>query len=182
MSGIDYRRVLLGGLVAGVALAIVYLLLHDLIGDTPARTESFVAFLILGFVLTWLYAAFRPRLGSGWQTAVLTGCVAWFLVFLLPFFMLGALTNNAIGRVDRGQLLLSMILLLAMVVGGSLVGGWLYREPDRSFQGLADLPPEDEEDAAPQTTPAVKPEPQGGDVEDSASKDAVRKKPKRSRE
>lgn len=175
MSGIDYRRVMLGGLAAGVALAIVYLLLHDLIGDTPARIESLVAFLVLGPVLTWLYATIRPRFGPGWRTAALAGVVVWFLMFLLPFFMLGVWTDNTIRPVDRGQLVLSMILLLVMVVAAGVLGGWLYQEADDQVRELAPLPPLDDEDQADvQPAPAVEAEPERTGVEDAASAESDR--------
>lgn len=160
MSGIDYRRVLLGGLAASAGLAVVYLLLHDLIGDTPARAESLVAFLLLGPVLTWLYAALRPRFGRGWRTAVLASAFVWFLMFLLPFFMLGVWTDNTIRPVNRGQLVISMILLLVMVVAAGLLGGWLYREADDDVQGLAPLPlDDDEEDVDVSADPDLEPDP-----------------------
>jgi UDP-N-acetylmuramyl pentapeptide phosphotransferase/UDP-N-acetylglucosamine-1-phosphate transferase len=173
MSGIDYRRVLLGGLAASAGLAVVYLLLHDLIGDTPARAESLVAFLVLGPVLTWLYAALRPRFGKGWRTAVLASALVWFLMFLLPFYMLGAWTDDAIRPVNRGQLLLSTIVILVVVIAAGLLGGWLYREAGDDVQGLAPLPLEDdEEDADVRAGPDIGPDPFARGGMDSAATDA----------
>lgn len=174
MSGIDYRRVLLGGLAASAGLAVVYVLLHDQIGDTPMRAESLIAFLVLGPVLTWLYAAIRPRFGPGWRTAALASASVWFLMFLLPFFMLGVWTDNTIRPVDRGQLVISMILLLVMVVAAGLLGGWLYQEADDELRELAPLPPleDDVEDEPP--APTLEAEPEETDVEDSAAAEADR--------
>ena len=41
----------------------------------------------IGFVLIWLYASARPRLGPGPKTALCMGTLAWFLLYVPLAFM-----------------------------------------------------------------------------------------------
>lgn len=94
MAGINYGRVLLGGLVAGVVanacdfVTNTYLMTGDVqqmaqrLGlDQPHLNSGAVAAtwiaidFLYGILIVWLYAAIRPRFGPGPNTAVLAGLV-----------------------------------------------------------------------------------------------------------
>lgn len=92
------KRLITGGLLAGLVLFFGdYLLNHVVLGTSwhalyesgyLQRVKSYTVPLtgvldfVIGFVLMWLYALARPRLGPGPKTALTMGGIAWFLVFV----------------------------------------------------------------------------------------------------
>ena len=99
MATINWRRVLAGGLVAGVVLGLVWLpVLAILRTDFRAALQSLglsidpisrlglygvIAFPAAGIVAVWMYAAIRPRYGPGPRTAVLAALAVWFIALLV---------------------------------------------------------------------------------------------------
>ena len=90
MGKINWGRVVLGGLLAGVVLNVVDYLFYGVmmkqdlaaamqaLGKQPGAMDSLVPlFVTLDFVtgiaLLWVYAAIRPRFGAGVKTAVIAG-------------------------------------------------------------------------------------------------------------
>jgi hypothetical protein len=140
MKGINVVRMVLGGLLAGLVINIGestlngWLLADDLQAamtrlNLPAIGGSAIAtFVVLGFALgiaiVWLYAAIRPRLGPGVNTALCAGSAAWFFAYAYPsigFAVMGLFPTRltVIGLAwGLGELLLAAV-----------AGAWLYREP-----------------------------------------------------
>src|SRR6266852_5566231 len=99
MGKINWRSVVLGGLLAGFVLNVVDWLVYGLwlkqdfatamqaLGKPPIADSAIWVFVVLDFVygigLLWLYAAIRPRFGAGPRTAVIAGLALWFFVDLL---------------------------------------------------------------------------------------------------
>ncbi len=99
MGKINWGRVVLGGLLAGVVLNVFDWLCYGvwLKGDygaamqalgKPASMDNLIPwFVFLDFVsgigLLWVYAAIRPRFGPGVGTAVIAGVAVWFFIGLL---------------------------------------------------------------------------------------------------
>ena len=99
MAGINYPRVLLGGLVAGVVLASgeavldTFVLAEEIAAATPQDeapamslwTSAALAGTVAcyGIVLVWLYAAMRPRFGAGPRTAMIAGLTLWLIAWAL---------------------------------------------------------------------------------------------------
>src|SRR6266508_3565660 len=95
---INYGRVIIGGLVAGVILNIGETLLNGFIlaadmdaffkrcGFPKPSTSFFVVAIaitfVLGIVMVLGYAAIRPRFGAGPKTAVIAALFAWFGIYL----------------------------------------------------------------------------------------------------
>jgi hypothetical protein len=96
MRKINWGRVFLGGLLAGVVINIGEFLFHAVIfkddmaeamramGRDPATVmtgNAIVVWNILGFLggimAVWLYAAIRPRFGAGAKTALIAGVAFW---------------------------------------------------------------------------------------------------------
>lgn len=138
MSGMNGKRVVLGGLAAGLVINVVEFGVEPLLGATfeqwlrslglqPPAESAMLGLAVLGFlvgiVTVWLYAAIRPRFGPGPRTAVMAGVVTWGLECLIPnvaMAMFGVLT---------GQLLwLATIIPLVELTLAALCGAWLYRE------------------------------------------------------
>jgi hypothetical protein len=97
MTKINFGRVLLGGIVAGIILNIGEVVLNDIIlgphieadmkrmGLTPPG-YGFAALavtltLVFGVLAILLYAMIRTRLGPGPKTALLTALILWFCLY-----------------------------------------------------------------------------------------------------
>jgi len=139
MKNINFGRVILGGLVAGLILNIGEFLLNEVVfvqqmeelfrrinvprpGTTFIATAVGITFL-LGIVMVWLYAMIRPRFGPGPKTAIIAAFVLWFCVY----FYCGILNAMVFG-------LPSTLVIIAMVWGiieyilAAVAGAWLYKE------------------------------------------------------
>jgi hypothetical protein len=140
MGKINWARVILGGLFAGVIVNLSEFLVNGVLlsRDWQAAMEalgrstppkSFLAILVTwgflaGISIVWLYAAARPRFGPGPKTALLTGFAFWFFSYALPSF--GQL---AFGLFPRHLVAIGALAGLVEVIIASLAGAWLYQEP-----------------------------------------------------
>ncbi len=139
MGKINFGRVLLGGLVAGLILNVGEWVLNGIVlhqqmqeffkrcGFPEPGTNFLVIAVaitfVLGIVIVLGYAAIRPRFGPGPKTAIIAGLFAWFGVVVYQ-------------NVIAGGLGMEPASLLAMVIGwelveyllATLVGAALYKE------------------------------------------------------
>ena len=150
MGAIHWKRVFLGA----VAFVVVYdavvavawfAVLREMWRDTAVRmgfaspeSPGFALWFVLldyatGVLLTWLYAALRPRYGAGPKTAFLVGTMWAVGAGVLPMCALTPLL-----RLPWMPVIVTGVLGFPAIVGGSLAAGWLYRE------------------SQPATTPAMK--------------------------
>jgi hypothetical protein len=139
MNKINFSRVLLGGLVAGVVLNIGEFILNDLILgaqmkeflsrlNVPEPGGSFLAVaviltLVIGVVIVWVYAAMRPRLGPGPKTAICAGVIAW--IFACVYC---GVINGIILQVPTNVLIIVIVWCFIEYVLAALAGAWLYKE------------------------------------------------------
>jgi hypothetical protein len=139
MGKINFGRVVLGGLVAGLVLSIGEYLLNDMVlasqmkdyfsqhrFPTPAGSAIGIAVAItfvLGIFLILLYALIRPRLGAGPKTAVVAGLAAWFCIYFY-----NNIVGAALGFVPGGILPVALVWGLAEYVLAALAGAALYKE------------------------------------------------------
>lgn len=138
MSKINYGRVILGGLVAGLVLNIGEFLLNEVVFHkqmqemfarlhlTPPANFIPIAVVItflLGIVIVCLYAMIRPRYGAGPKTAVCAASVIWFCVY----FYSGVL-NAALFGLPKQLLLIGMVWGIVEYSLGAIAGAWLYKE------------------------------------------------------
>lgn len=135
------KRILLGGLVAGVVMNVIDGVINGLV-LAPRYTAMSEAGLLLseprlpfmplwvllvftmGLVVAWLYAIARPRLGPGPKTAI--------LVALAVGFAWGVPTNFSMANwATFGRFLPFMWCVSAFLesIAGTLVAGALYKEP-----------------------------------------------------
>lgn len=139
MSKINWGRVLLGGLLAGLVLNIVDYVLYGVVlasdfdaalqdlGRGPIASSQITWFILLDFLygifLVYLYAAIRPRFGAGPKTAVIAGLIGW----------VGAALLHSLGQMPMG-LFPSRLIVIGTVVAliafplATAVGAWLYKE------------------------------------------------------
>ena len=135
MKGINFGRVILGGLLAGVVNNIAGYVINDVILKAehdaafkslgkamPEGGSTLITWIIMGFVFgiaaVWLYAAIRPRYGAGAGTAVRAGVAIWFFSSV---YMTIVVTNLGVLPFSMMQLCLELVAgVIATVVGASL--------------------------------------------------------------
>ena len=139
MGNINWGRVILGGLLAGVVINVVegisgIIFMEDMQAAMAEHNISMdqspavmALYLLIGFAYgifaLWLYAAIRPRYGAGAKTAVYAGLAVWFLGYLmasLGFVLLGIFPTQMFA--------VSSTIGLVEIVGGTVAGAWLYKE------------------------------------------------------
>lgn len=113
---INTRKVLIGGLVAGVVINVIDYALNTFIlgARMKAETDAFkpglsdqmmqgntiVSYVImdlaLGFALIWTYAAIRPRFGPGLRTASYAAVLFWLLalIFTAGYRQMGIMSSG----------------------------------------------------------------------------------------
>jgi len=139
MTKINFARVLLGGLVAGLVLNLGDWLFHEpLMGEQwkaamaaynmpMPGTSAIIWFVIMDFIiaiaLVWLYAAMRPRFGAGVRTAVVAGLTVWFFGWLVH---MGGLM--AMGIYPQSLLMITLVWGFFLMPIVAIVGAWLYKE------------------------------------------------------
>ncbi|HKS08181.1 MAG TPA: hypothetical protein VJS13_01455 [Pyrinomonadaceae bacterium] len=136
---INFGRVILGGLVAGLILNIGEFVLNEVVFvkkmeemlaglNTPRPGVAFIATatgitFLLGIVIVWIYAMIRPRFGPGPKTAIVAAFVAWFCVY----FYCGILNSTLFGM-PASLMLIGMVWGFVEYTLGALAGAWLYKE------------------------------------------------------
>ena len=134
----NYSRILLGGLLAGLVINAGEFVLNGVIlMDTmeaelelmdaafaPWAMPYYVVMAFLwGIAMVWLYAAVRPRFGLGWRTALVVGLFFWVFVSVLP-----TLANLAMGVAMEGLVGIGLLWTFVELPAAAVVGAWLYRE------------------------------------------------------
>jgi hypothetical protein len=148
MGQINWMRVLLGGLVAGLIINIGetvlngFLLREDWASEMRAlnRPEfgggQIGIFMLIGFLTgiagVWLYAAIRPRYGAGPKTAVCAGLGLWGLNYLLP--SLGFL---AVGVFSQRLIVIGTVWGLVELAIAVWAGARVYKEAPATSSSTA---------------------------------------------
>jgi hypothetical protein len=140
MGKINWGKVVVGGLVAGVIIDVVEGILEGVIlgpewrqamqalGHPLQGTASKMALHVLlglayGLSAVCLYAAIRPRFGPGPMTALYAGVGVWVIGNLLPSVNWGPR-----GLVPGHLIVIAVVVGLAEMVAATEAGAWFYRE------------------------------------------------------
>lgn len=139
MRSINMKRVLLGGLLAGLIINIGESILNiPLMGaQLEAATTALglepvggaaigimmTAVFFLGIAGVWLYAAMRPRFGAGPRTALLAGLAVWFFAALYP-----SIGFIAMGLFPTSLVLVGIAWTFVEMPLAVMAGSWVYRE------------------------------------------------------
>ncbi len=139
MGKIDLKRVIIGGLLAGLVLNLADFLLYGMylapdfdaammaLGQEPVGGSMIAWFVILdflwGILLVYLYAAIRPRFGPGPGTAIRTGLLLWVVAVLFH-----ALGEGAMGLFPQRLYVIGTVASLIYIPIAAVVGAWAYRE------------------------------------------------------
>ena len=153
MSSINWRRVLLGGLVVfavGGLWNVFFMFsgLGDLVGyadpfgdEIPLPSggvAGYIAWTLVAFAISTapilLYAAFQPRYAAGMRTAVYAGLTWWFLNYCLgtPLPSLPAGVTTSLRGLLPGSFVLTQALSYLVPLGliGVVLGARLYKEKE----------------------------------------------------
>jgi len=135
MGRINWGRVLLCGLVAGLLWSLLSLTLLVLVGgdlinavprlNAPSRglfVFSLLVNLAMGIWAMWLYAAIRPRYGPGPKTAAVAG-FAWWVMYSLAKANWGPF-----GLVSPKALVSLLAATLPALIVTAVIGAWPYEE------------------------------------------------------
>ena len=139
MGNINMGRVVIGGLVAGLLINVSEFLLNGVVlaqdmndalkalNRPPVDPGMIVWFVLLGFgigfMAVWVYAAVRPRLGAGVQTAMCAALVVWGLAYLYP-----NISSIVLGLFPTRLVVIGTIWGLAEVLIAGVAGAWIYKE------------------------------------------------------
>lgn len=140
MGKINVSRLILGGIVAGIALNLIDFWVDGVLlakmwagqletwGRPPfsgAQVTFFMGLgLIAGIISIWIYAGIRPRFGPGVKTAIYAGVVTWILSALLPNFALMWETHFFSGHLTA----FTTLGALFEIVIGTICGAAVYKE------------------------------------------------------
>jgi hypothetical protein len=139
MNNINFGRVVLGGLLAGLVLNIGEWLLNAKVLESqmkdfgikhnfPEPSGSFIAIavgltFVMGIVLVLGYACIRTRLGPGVKTAIVAGLFAWFGVYFYS-----GLINGVLFGIPMGTMVLIPVWGLVEYALAAIAGAWIYKE------------------------------------------------------
>lgn len=137
MNGMNWKRVLIGGLAAGAVMIVGDIVLFGFafptlwegalkhLGLDMSGGQELVTFgieFVFGLLLAFIYAAIRPRFGAGWRTALIAGAVLWLATVLV---YAGLVTFDILQWAFVGQLA-AISAVIALL--GATTAGYLYRE------------------------------------------------------
>ena len=142
MEKFNIRKLLLGGLVAGIVLAVIDVVMYGAIlkapmaqawkavgrptmSDTQRDLEVSMSILldfVAGIFLVWIYASIRPRFGAGPSTALKAGLATWFLASVLS----AAFTVQ--GVMPLGVMMITSLVLLIEYPLAVVLGAKLYSD------------------------------------------------------
>jgi len=139
MGKINWGRVVLGGLLAGLVLNVLDLLVNGVWLGTEwnaamqalgkgrmdaALIKWFViSDFLLGIFMVWLYAAIRPRYGAGARTAVYAGVATWLVIAFLH-----AMAEAPMGLFPQRLYVVTTLVSLVCVPLAAAAGAWQYKE------------------------------------------------------
>lgn len=141
MGRINYGRVVLGGLLAGLIINAGEWLFHSMFGAAIEQRmtaaginfgpNAIMGFIVIGFITgiiaVWLYAGVRPRFGPGVRTALMVAVAVWAIGPAV-----GNAAMKAMDLTTMQQALTGTVWSLVEYVVAIIAGAWLYREEGSS--------------------------------------------------
>ena len=138
MGKINWGRVVLGGLLAGLVLNVWDALVNGVLlkndwnaamhalgkGDMGGSMIAWfvVCDFLVGIFLVWLYAAIRPRYGAGPKTAAAAGIALWLLTVAFQIAQAG------MGLFPHRLIVITTVAALGGFLVAGQAGAWQYRE------------------------------------------------------
>ena len=140
MRKINWRRVVLGGLLAGVVanvlLSAAWWLFLEKLGPVGGTTQPrpmtavqlgyFIGPFFAGIVAVGLFAALRPRYGPGLKTAARAGLICWLVTGVVPFVIFFSAVLRF--RVPPMEFWIGLATYLMAIIVATIAGAWVYKE------------------------------------------------------
>lgn len=132
MRGINWRRMILGGLLSGLVINGCELVFNGVFyrSEWIYSGSQLAAFTGLGFLTgvvgVWLYAAILPRYGAGAKTALIAGLAVWLIGSVVGGVVLTATAK--LGRPEMAPLFAYWLVCLLQMSLGTVLGARVYRE------------------------------------------------------
>ncbi len=140
MQKMNWTRVIVGGLLAGLVINICEFLVNGLLlGNQWAaamkalnRPEQMgvtveLAFWLAGFAIglyaVWLYVNLRLHFGPGPRTAVIAGIAVWILGSLIA-----SVAPVALHLFPYRLMAIGLLLALVETIAGTWLGAWMYKD------------------------------------------------------
>ena len=140
MGNINWTRIVLGGLLAGVIIDASESLINGVIfaaawSDAmaaigrPTQISAFALALFniwglgIGIMTVWIYSAIRPRFGPGPKTAIIAALTMWVIGYALA-----GVTPVALGMAPKRLIAIVTALGLIEIVIATLAGAAVYKE------------------------------------------------------
>jgi uncharacterized PurR-regulated membrane protein YhhQ (DUF165 family) len=141
MGKMNVRRLILGGMVAGMVFNILDYLVDVVIlgsqwtegfkalGHNGFTSNQLIGSSLTGFVggtvAVWIYVGIRPRFGAGLKTAIYAGLAVWVLGIMLP----NLIFMRIFGLFPNRLTLLTTLGALFETLPGAVAGAAIYKEP-----------------------------------------------------
>lgn len=140
MKSMNWSKIILGGLVAGLIVNIFEFVVNGVIlaedwaaamqalgksaETTPAQMTTYVVWgFLMGLAAVWLYASIRPRYGAGPKTAICVGAAVWWLAYFM------AMVPPALMDIMPARLMMiGVVVGLVEILLGTVAGASLYKE------------------------------------------------------
>ena len=135
----NYGRVLLGGLLAGLIMNVGEFLLNEKVLGAQMKAfftghnfkdpgSNFIVVAVimtflLGFVAVWLYALIRPRLGPGVKAAIVAAFMLWFGIYLYS-----GVINMFLFGIPMNMMIIAFVWGLVEYIIATIAGAWVYTE------------------------------------------------------
>jgi len=149
MGQLNWKRLILGGLLAGLIIDASEALVNGVIfagnwdsvmanlnRPTTFSMKQMVALNLWGFItgitMMWFYASIRPRYGAGPKTAVIAGVGVWLMAYAL-----GGAFPVIVHMFPRRLSAITMLLALVEAVIAALVGAMIYQEESQPMSRAA---------------------------------------------
>ncbi len=140
MGKLNWQRVILGGLLAGVIINAVEWLVNGVVfaDDWAAAMKDLNRSGVLsagqigalnlwgfltGITMVWLYAAIRPMYGTGPKTAAIAGAAMWFMNYAL-----GSAFPLVSQMFPLRLFAITLLIGLGEAIAAAMAGAWVYRE------------------------------------------------------
>jgi hypothetical protein len=140
MEQLNWKRIVLGGLLAGFIIDASEVLVNGVIFGTnwagvmqslnrPSAftTKQMIAMNLWGFAtgitMMWLYASIRPRYGAGPKTAVIAGAAMWLMNYAL-----GGAFPVVVHIYPRKLAGITILIGLVETIVAAWAGAAVYRE------------------------------------------------------
>ena len=127
MTVLDQTQILLGGMIAGVIIALGEGLRNVALSTQISSSMPLAVFVIrclmLGFGCILLYAAMLPRFGSGVKAAAQCGIIVFLIGAAFPPF---GMTTSAFPA--PRELLIAIMSNAVVIPLATIAGAWAYRE------------------------------------------------------